>query len=66
MKLYVCGNLEDFGWAFAEFVPGKRVTKDMVTFDTKRQDVRVNPNGVLLFYNFDTARRLLAIDFKET
>ena len=63
MKLHVAINHEDLCWVFAEYEPGKRVTKDMVTFDTKRQDVRVNLHGVILFYDSWTARRLLNKDF---
>ena len=67
MKFDVCGNLEDFGWVFAEYEPGKRVTKEMLSFDIKgRQDVRANIHGVVLFYNTDTARRLLEKDFPNT
>lgn len=64
MKFDVCGNSEDFGWVFAEYEPGKRVTKEMISFDIKgRRDIRVNPNGVVLFYNMNTARRLLKKHF---
>ena len=63
MKLQLATNYEDFCWAFAEYEPGKRVTKDMVTFDTEREDVRVNLHGVILFYDFQTARMLLNKDF---
>ena len=50
-------------WVIAEYQPGKRVTKDMVSFDTDRKDVHVNKYGVVLFYNTDTALRLLKKDF---
>jgi hypothetical protein len=67
MKFDVCGNSEDFGWVFAEYEPGKRVTKEMLSFDIKgRQDVRVNIHGVVLFYNMVTALRLLEKDFSNT
>jgi hypothetical protein len=46
-------------WIFAEYEPGKRITKDMVTFDTNRPDVHVNKYGVILFRYRDTAQRLL-------
>ena len=67
MKFDVCGNSEDFGWVFAEYEPGKRVTKEMISFDIKnRQDIRANSNGVVLFYDVYTARRLLEKDFPNT
>ena len=67
MKFDVCGNMEDFGWVFAEYEPGKRVTKEMISFDIKnRQDIRANSNGVVLFYDVYTARRLLEKDFPNT
>ena len=67
MKFDVCGNSEDFGWVFAEYDPGKRVTKEMISFDIKnRQDIRANSNGVVLFYDVYTARRLLEKDFPNT
>jgi hypothetical protein len=50
-------------WVIAEYEPGKRVTKDMITFDTSRPDVHVNKYGVVLFRNTDTALRLLKKDF---
>jgi hypothetical protein len=50
-------------WVIAEYEPGKRVTKDMITFDTNRRDVHVNKYGVVLFYNTDTALMLLEKDF---
>jgi hypothetical protein len=37
----------------------------MVTFDTNREDVKVNCHGVVLFYDRITAQCLLSIDFKE-
>lgn len=54
------------GWTFVELSAdgqlfSKRLTRDMVTFDTKRKDVRINVHDIVLFYNADTARRLLAI-----
>lgn len=52
-------------WVFAEHSSGKRVTKDMITFDTNREDVKVNCHGVVLFYDRITAQCLLSIDFKE-
>ena len=52
------------GWVYAEYEPGKRVTKDMVSFDTNREDVQVNVYGVVLFYNTDTAKMLLSKDFR--
>ena len=63
MKYEVSMDREFFGWVFAEYEPGKRVIKDMVTFDTNREDVHVNKYGVVLFYNTDTALRLLKKDF---
>ena len=54
---------EFLGWSLAEYEPGKRVTKDMVTFDTNREDVHVNKYGVILFYNISTAKLLLKKDF---
>lgn len=67
MKFDICGNHEDFGWVFAEYEPGKRVTKEMISFDIKnRQDIRANSNGVVLFYDILTARRLLEKDFPNT
>ena len=67
MKFDVCGNHEDFGWVFAEYEPGKRVTKEMISFDIKgRQDIRANSYGVVLFYDIITARRLLEKDFPNT
>ena len=50
-------------WVIAEYEPGKRVTKDMITFDTNRPDVHVNEYGVVHFRNTDTALRLLKKDF---
>ena len=50
-------------WVIAEYEPGKRVTKDMVTFDTDRKDIHVNKYGVVHFYNTETARILLKKDF---
>ena len=50
-------------WVVAEYKPGKRVTKDMITFDTNRPDVHVNKYGVVLFRDNDTALRLLKKDF---
>ena len=67
MKFDVCSNMEDFGWVFAEYELGKRVTKEMISFDIKnRQDIRANSNGVVLFYDIYTARRLLKKDFPNT
>ena len=63
MKFHTTSSHEDYAWVFAEYEPGKRVTKDMVTFDINRMDVRVNVNGVVLFYNRDTAKMLLQKDF---
>ena len=63
MKYEVITDREFFGWVFAEYEPGKRVIKDLVTFDTNREDVHVNKYGVILFYNSDTARLLLKKDF---
>lgn len=67
MRFEICTNYEDFGWVFAEFEPGKRVTEKMVTFQTKlRYNVRVNPHGVVLFESVNTARKLLEKDFPQT
>jgi hypothetical protein len=52
-------------WVIAEYEPGKRVTRDMITFDTNREDVAVNKYGVVLFYDTTTAKCLLSIDFPE-
>ena len=52
-------------WVIAEYEPGKRVTKDMITFDTKREDVKINCYGVVMFYDMSTAQCLLSIDFPE-
>ena len=56
-------SMNPCGWVYAEYEPGKRVTKDMVSFDTNREDVQVNVYGVVLFYNTDTAKMLLSKDF---
>ena len=50
-------------WVIAEYEPGKRVTKDMVTFNTNRPDVHVNKYGVISFINRYTAQKLLEKDF---
>ena len=52
-------------WVIAEYEPGKRVTRDMISFDTNREDVAVNKHGVVLFYDTTTAKCLLSIDFPE-
>jgi len=52
-------------WIIAEHTLGKRVTKDMITFDTKREDVKINCYGVVMFYDMSTAQCLLSIDFPE-
>ena len=59
MKFETTMDREFFGWVFAEYDPGKRVTKDMVTFDTFREDVHVNKYGVVLFRETCTAKMLL-------
>lgn len=59
MKLFAASSYEDYGWVFVETSPGRRLCRDEVKFDTKREDVRVTPGGVVLFYNADTARMLL-------
>ena len=64
MKLETTTDPQLPGWVFAEYKPGQRVTKDMVSFDTIRPDVHVNKYGVVLFYDIITARRLLEKYFK--
>lgn len=49
------------GWTFAVHSDGRRVTKDQVSFDLNRADVAVNDHGVVLFYDRDVARTLLAM-----
>lgn len=61
MRLF--SSMEPIHWVFAEYEPGKRVTKDMVTFNTDREDVQVNEYGVVLFDRTDTAKMLLEKDF---
>lgn len=58
-------------WSFVELSDDggqtfpKRLTKEMITFDTKdRQDIQVNEYGVVLFYDRDTARRILSVPGK--
>ncbi len=53
--------MNPLGWVFAEYELGKRITKDMVDFDTDAWDVQVNVHGIVLFRNKETARRLLKI-----
>lgn len=58
----ICVNTEygkHFAWVFIEYEPGKRLTNDMVSFDTNREDVHVNKYGVVLFYDTQTARMLV-------
>lgn len=61
MKFFT--SMNPCGWVYAEYEPGQRVLKDMVTFDTDREDVQVNEYGVVLFYRTDTAKMLLSKDF---
>jgi hypothetical protein len=63
MKIETTMDREFPFWVIAEYEPGQRVTKDMITFDTDRSDVHVNEYGVVLFRNTDTALRLLKKDF---
>lgn len=56
-KLLTADN--PLGWVFAEYAPGKRVTKDMIHFDTNREDVKINMHGVVLFYDVRIANFLL-------
>ena len=58
-KLHTSADPDFFGWVFAEKEKGQRITRDMVTIDTNREDVHVNKYGVLLFWNAELARDLL-------
>lgn len=59
MKLETVTDPDFYGWVFAEYEPGKRVTVDLVTFDTKRRDVFVNKYGVVYFQTSWLAKNIL-------
>ena len=50
-----------YGWVMVELADGQRLTKDLVNFDTDREDIQVNEYGVLFFYNKQTADHLLTM-----
>jgi hypothetical protein len=55
-------SINPWGWHFVSFPDGARLTKDMIDFDVKREDVQVNVYGVVLFREQQVAEALLGLN----